>query len=63
MGMPSGFRIPLHSAQGQSPRFRSMSMCGGDFQQLRVACLRTLVFLGLHWGSPILGNYHIRFMV
>ena len=31
---------------------------------LGVPIIRTIVFLGLYWGSPILGNYHIiRYIV
>ena len=26
----------------------------------RVPIIRTIVFWGLYWGPPILGNYHIR---
>ena len=24
--------------------------------------MRNIIFRGLHWGPPILGNYHIRFL-
>ena len=28
---------------------------------LGVPIIRTIVFWGLYWGPPILGNYHIEF--
>ena len=27
-----------------------------------VLIIRTIIFLGLYWGSPILGNHHLGFM-
>ena len=30
---------------------------------LRVPIIRTIVYLGVYWGPPILGNYHVGFMV
>ena len=37
-----------------------------EFPQIRgtslgVPIIRTIVFWGLHWGPPILGNYHVAF--
>ena len=31
----------------------------GGFPKLGVPIIRTIVFWGLYWGPPILGNYHI----
>ena len=40
-------------ASGSFPKIR------GTF--LRVPIIRTIVFWGLYWVSPILGNYHVNF--
>ena len=29
---------------------------------LGVPIIRTIIFLGLYWGSPILGNHHLGFI-
>ena len=26
---------------------------------LAILIIRIILFLGLHWGTPILGNYHV----
>ena len=28
---------------------------------LGVPIIRTVIYLGLYWGPPILGNYHVKF--
>ena len=28
-----------------------------------IPIVRTIIYWGLYWGSPILGNYHLRYWV
>ena len=39
------------------PKIRGTLLGGGG-----VPIIRTIVFGGLYWGPPILGNYHIGIM-
>ena len=47
-----GIRPTLRTKIWEIPKFRGTI--------LRVPIIRTIVFGGLYWGPPILGNYHIR---
>ena len=42
----------------QTSRFSSFPKLGVPF--LGVPIIRTIVYLGLYWGPPILGNCHLR---
>ena len=49
-----------------SLRIRELGLGIWGFPKIRgtffgVPIIRIIVFWGLYWGSPILGNYHLRF--
>ena len=49
----------------QSPNWQSIMRVIWEFHKIRgtflgVPIIRIIVFWGLYWGPPILGNYHIK---
>ena len=54
---------PLHVFEEPKSGYHT-GMCGG-FPSIRgnmlaVPMIRIIAFRGLHWGHPILGNYHVQ---
>ena len=51
-------RVCLGSAAPETPKFEGFPKLGLQF--LGVPIIRIIVFGGLYWGPPILGNYHLH---
>ena len=51
-----GFQAPGKSVAHDNGLLGDFPKLGVPF--LGVPIIRTIVFWGLHWGPPILGNYH-----
>ena len=75
LGYGYSWAVVCHVGRGKEPKIQAlttphMTPCclytpqKGGVPKIRgtilgVPIIRTLVFWGLHWGPPILGNYHI----